>query len=131
MLSKEVDYTSSVGYILTLCKENGIVAHRRQGIEKVLYEFEGVVLHSALSQAWLGLSPVQKRSVRRELRLLIRKHILGTELLTILAQDILTETGIATATYLYQYIKRVYYSNNSREMLVALQSAVQEKHDKA
>jgi len=100
---------------------------QRHGVERVIYELEGVLLHSPLSSAWLGLKPSTRSALLKTLRRLFRTHCVDTELMRALASDVLVDGRVATELAIYRYLKKVYYRNNTREMLIALRTVLEKE----
>jgi len=105
---------------------------RRYGLQKVVYELEGMILNSRhldgrFYQLWLGLSEYKKLHFMNDVKLLIRKELLGKEFSKAVASSVIREGEVDVKSPLYRYLKSKVYEGNVRMMLSDLQSIIGEK----
>jgi len=125
--------------------------YRRYGMDRAIYEIEGLLLNSGylrdrLYQAYLGLREEDRRGFRQQIRGVLREYILGEKLAEAIAMSIITKeakvskvysekgelintldiiTSIDTQTPMYSWCRKYLYRGNTKEMLIELESIIQ------
>ncbi len=100
-----------------------IAKRPRYGMTKVLDEIEVLLregCHGQFYDAWMRLTPYGKHEFRNELRLIIRRTLLGQKWWSALSKDVITEKGINTKSHVYRYIKTQLFHGDARKMFMML-----------
>ena len=108
-----------------------VYKQKRYGLGRSIQEIERLFLNSkhlqgGFYQPWLSLTAYKRHKFLEEIKGILRRELIGKELMTAIALDILEDGVIKTDTKVYRYLKSKVYKGNLRLMLSEMQSILKE-----
>ena len=107
-----------------------VYKQKRYGLGRSIQEIERLFLNSkhlqgGFYQPWLSLTAYKRHKFLEEIKGILRRELIGKELMTAIALDILEDGVIKTDTKVYRYLKSKVYKGNLRLMLSEMQSILE------
>ena len=102
----------------------------KYGLEKIVYEIEDLFLNSPYFRGrmyflWLSLPQRDKDGIKREIKKIIQRELLGEKWVEALAKDIIQVdskggASVDTSSYVYKYLKAKVFRGDVKKMLIVL-----------